>query len=117
MTADLDRGPMNGLSTSSPMRLSSPSPASRIKGKCNTSESALVWDRAEYLGYNYNYIGENLAGGQLTVEDAMAGLLDSPGHCANIMNPHYTEFGSAIIVNDNSLYVRYWTQVFGKPLQ
>ena len=46
-TTDLKRGPTNGLSTSSPMRLSSPRPAHRMSGICSTSLSALVCERAE----------------------------------------------------------------------
>jgi hypothetical protein len=34
--------------------------------------------------------------------------LGSPGHCANIMNPDFTEMGGAV-------YETYWTTVFGKP--
>ena len=45
-TTDLNLGPTNGLSTSSPMRLNSPSPACSTSGMCSTSDSALVWLRA-----------------------------------------------------------------------
>ena len=45
-TTDLNRGPTNGLSTSSPMRLISPRPASSTSGIWRTSESRFVWLRA-----------------------------------------------------------------------
>src|SRR6185295_12158747 len=47
-TADLERGPRNGLSTVSPMRDISPRPASTTSGVWITSESALVCERAEW---------------------------------------------------------------------
>jgi uncharacterized protein YkwD len=46
----------------------------------------------------------------------VAGWLSSPGHCANLMNPRYTEMGAAYGLNSarKSTYP-YWTQVFGAP--
>ena len=32
----------------------------------------------------------------------MAGWLESPGHCANIMDPGFTEMGSAYAINPDS---------------
>jgi len=66
-----------------------------------------VGDRLEFHGYAWQACGENLARGASTVEEAMKGWLESPGHCANIMNPDYQEFGAA-------QYGIYWTQVFAK---
>jgi len=43
----------------------------------------------------------------------MQDLLDSPKHCANIMNEKFTEIGVAIVINPNSRYKIYWTQNFG----
>jgi uncharacterized protein YkwD len=73
-------------------------------------------DRATRAGYRWKQIGENIASGQHTVAEAVAGWLDSPGHCANIMNPAYTEMGAAYAVNpDNENHTPYWTQMFGRP--
>ena len=41
--------------------------------------------------------------------------IDSPGHCANLMQDSYTELGAAKYSNSSSTYDVYWTQVFGKP--
>ena len=58
--------------------------------------------------------GENIASGQRTVEEAMASWLDSPGHCANIMNPDFREMGAAYAINpQNQNRTAYWTQEFG----
>jgi uncharacterized protein YkwD len=73
-------------------------------------------DRATRAGYRWRVVGENIASGQRTPAEAMAAWLDSPGHCANIMNPKFTEMGAAYAIhpgNDNR--TAYWTQVFGAP--
>lgn len=69
--------------------------------------------RVERAGYRYRAMGENIAGGQLKPEDAVAGWIDSPGHCANLMSPVFTEMGVAFAVNRKSRMGVYWTQEFG----
>jgi uncharacterized protein YkwD len=72
--------------------------------------------RATRAGYRWTRVSENIAVGQRTVEEAVAGWLDSPGHCANIMNPAMTEMGAAYAVNPaNENHTVYWTQMFGRP--
>jgi uncharacterized protein YkwD len=46
-------------------------------------------------------------------EDAMAGWIKSPEHCANLMNPAFSEMGAAFAVDRKSELGVYWTQVFG----
>ncbi len=65
-------------------------------------------DRIARTGYRASWWGENIAAGYRSVEAVMAGWLGSPGHCENIMNPNFTEFGAG-----EAGY--YWTQVFGRP--
>lgn len=73
-------------------------------------------DRALKLHYSWQRIGENIASGQRTPEEAVSGWLSSPGHCSNIMNASFTEMGAAYAINpDTRLGTVYWTQVFGKP--
>jgi uncharacterized protein YkwD len=74
------------------------------------SDSAL---RVERAGYRYRSTGENLAAGQMRPEDAMAGWIKSPAHCANLMNPGFTEMGVAFAVDPRSDMGVYWTQAFG----
>ena len=69
--------------------------------------------RIERAGYRYRAIGENIAGGQLKPEEAVAGWLDSSGHCANLMSPAFSEMGVAYAVNRQSRMGVYWTQEFG----
>jgi uncharacterized protein YkwD len=79
-------------------------------------DGRLVGDRATQAGYRWRRVGENIAAGQESSEDAVAGWLSSPGHCANIMNPGFAEMGAAYAVNSARETARvYWTQVFGAP--
>ena len=73
-------------------------------------------ERAARAGYAWQRVGENIAFGQSTPEEAVAGWLDSPGHCANIMNPSFTEMGAAYgVAAEKRSGIVYWTQVFGRP--
>jgi len=74
---------------------------------------SVVDDRASRAGYAWQRIGENIAAGQKSVAEAVASWLDSPGHCANIMNPGFEEMGLAYAVNPQRGRV-YWTQVLGR---
>jgi uncharacterized protein YkwD len=74
-----------------------------------------VGDRATRDGYRWRSIGENIAAGQGSPEQAVAGWMRSPGHCAAIMNPDFTEMGAGYAVNQDSPSGIYWTQVFGRP--
>jgi uncharacterized protein YkwD len=71
--------------------------------------------RVARVGYRYRATGENIAAGQSRPEDAVAGWIKSPPHCANLMNPAYTEMGVAFAVDPGSEMGVYWTQAFGAP--
>jgi uncharacterized protein YkwD len=79
------------------------------------SDGSSPAQRIERAGYRYRAMGENLAGGQLQPEDAVAGWIKSPEHCANLMNPAFTEMGSAYAVDPGSEMGVYWAQAFGRP--
>jgi uncharacterized protein YkwD len=55
-----------------------------------------VGDRALQAGYRWQRIAENIAAGQESGDEAVAGWLASPGHCANIMNGRFTEMGRSV---------------------
>lgn len=68
-------------------------------------------DRVRAIGYTFKgfkkyAIGENIAQGQESIAEVMAGWLKSEGHCRNLMNPEFKEVGVAV---DNT----YWVQDFG----
>lgn len=64
-------------------------------------------DRINAVGYLWSALGENIANGQTTEKQVMESWINSPGHCANIMNGSYTDVGFARVQN-------YWTQNFGR---
>ncbi|MGK9064541.1 CAP domain-containing protein [Stutzerimonas chloritidismutans] len=72
-------------------------------------------DRARQAGYRWSRVGENIAAGQGSAEQVVAGWLASPGHCANIMNADFTEMGAAYATDKASTAGSYWTQVFATP--
>ncbi len=72
-----------------------------------------VAERATRAGYVWRAIGENIAAGQMQADAVMQGWLNSPGHCANLMSPAYTDMGAAFAVNTQSSGGIYWAQVFG----
>jgi uncharacterized protein YkwD len=70
--------------------------------------------RVTRTGYAWRLVGENLASGMPTPEEAVAGWLQSPAHCHNLMDPRFTDMGVAFTVNPKSPYIIYWTQVFAE---
>jgi uncharacterized protein YkwD len=71
-------------------------------------------ERIKANGYvNYRTAGENIAGGQESIQEAMKAWLASPAHCTNIMNPNFSEVGVSVVLNDDSKFGIYWTQNFG----
>jgi uncharacterized protein YkwD len=70
-------------------------------------------DRARAAGFRGRQIGENIAAGQGSPSKAMAGWLASPGHCANLMNPMFTQVGAAYATDARSDQGVYWTMLFG----
>ncbi len=72
-------------------------------------------DRAELAGYSGQRVGENIAAGLDSASKVVAGWLASPGHCANLMNPQFTELGAAYASDPKSDAGIYWTAMFGAP--
>lgn len=75
----------------------------------NTPEGKNVADRATAHNYLYLVIGENLAYAP-TLPLAHKGLMDSPGHRANILSPEFNKIGIGIM--DGGVYGLMVTQVF-----
>ncbi len=87
--------------------------ASDITGS-NYNKRSYFNERIKANGYvGYKTIGENIAGGQGTIQEAITAWLASPTHCTNIMNPNFKEIGVAVVINSSSEYGIYWTQNFG----
>lgn len=61
-------------------------------------------------GVSYRGSGENIAWGQKTPEEVVAGWMNSQGHRANIMSSSFTKIG--VGYHQNAQGVNYWTQLF-----
>lgn len=65
----------------------------------------------EEYGIGYRSTGENIAAGQRTAKDVVAGWMNSPGHRANILSSSYEKLGVGL-VKTSSGYGYYWVQLF-----
>jgi Cysteine-rich secretory protein family len=76
-----------------------------------------VGGRSKESGYRYRVVGENIAAGHDSVEDAVRGWLLSSSHCENMIDPRFVEFGIAKVTSTNPSdpYGSYWTLVLGQP--
>jgi uncharacterized protein YkwD len=67
-------------------------------------------DRINATGYLWTRLGENIAAGYPTVNAVMDGWVASAGHCANLMNPNFNQFGLACVPRAaGSDFSTYWT--------
>lgn len=80
----------------------------------NPETGSTLGDRAQEFGYEFLVVGENLAAGQRTPEEAFNDWMNSPGHRRNILDPRFTELGVGIRVGGS--YGVYWVQEFGRPV-
>jgi uncharacterized protein YkwD len=71
--------------------------------------------RVADTGYDYHVVGENLALGPESPDEAVRGWMASPGHCQNIMDPRFGELGVAFAVTRSGKPRIYWVQEFAAP--
>jgi uncharacterized protein YkwD len=79
----------------------------------NSKDGRSPFQRMSDAGYDYAAAAENIAAGQRTPKEVVAGWMNSPGHKANILNCDLTEIGVGYATGGD--YGVYWTQDFGKP--
>ena len=80
------------------------------------SNGSTLSSRVNATGYAWSSLGENIAAGYGTVNNVMAGWMASDGHCANIMNPNFTQIGVACIKGTSAnRYGDYWTMDLARP--
>ena len=65
-----------------------------------------IGDRADESGYDWYQVSENIAFGQRSIDQVVKEWMQSPAHCANIMDPNIKNMGVAKKGN-------YWVQDFG----
>lgn len=79
------------------------------------SDGSTHAERATRAGYPWRVVGENIAAGQPNAEQVVAGWLKSAGHCANLMDPDFSEMGIAFATAPQDGKGIYWAQMFGTP--
>ena len=77
------------------------------------SDGSSSSQRATNQGYEWRTVGENIAAGQPTTESVVQAWLDSPGHCANLMNPNFKDVAVTCVENNSSDFRQYWTNALG----
>lgn len=78
-----------------------------------------VGQRVKAVGYRWRVVGENLAAGQDSVDEAVRGWLLSTSHCNILLDARFSEFGLARVNAQNPLdpYRTYWALVVAQPKQ
>ncbi len=66
--------------------------------------------RISAAGYEWSFVGENIAQGYDEIAPVMQGWKESYGHCVQLMSDEVTEVGAA-------QYGTYWVMNFAKPLK
>ena len=79
------------------------------------SDGSSFIDRINQTGYIWRRAGENVAGGQRSIEAVMRAWMSSRGHCRSIMNANFEQMGASLVENSSARYHFYWTQVFATP--
>jgi uncharacterized protein YkwD len=74
---------------------------------------ATLLDRAKYVGYNFSWLGENIAFNYPDTASVMSAWMSSDGHRANILSSNYTEIGVGIATDVRGQ--PYYCVDFGKP--
>jgi uncharacterized protein YkwD len=70
-----------------------------------------VGERVRKQGYNWSWVGENIAMGYKTPETVMSGWMDSSGHRANILNGRFKDVGFGVTQDSQGRW--WWTTDFG----
>ena len=73
-----------------------------------------VRQRASASHYDWKAIGENIAGGDRSVDEVVQGWLASSGHCENIMDPRFDDVAVACVAQPGTEWGTYWTMVLGR---
>lgn len=79
------------------------------------SDGSSSADRVTRAGYTWRAVGENIASGQKDGDAVVAAWLASPGHCATLMGPQFTEMGLAFALAPGANPGIYWAQEFAAP--
>lgn len=94
-------------------RLHSKDMADRNYFSHDSLDGRTVATRLRAAGYQGKTYGENIAAGNATARATVDQWMNSPGHCANIMDPTFRTLGVGYASSQGSEFGHYWTQDFG----
>ena len=77
-------------------------------------EGGELTDRVSASRYRWRSVGENLAGGDRTVGEAVNAWLGSPQHCQNLMDRKYVDVAVACSAQSGTQWGTYWTMLLGR---
>ncbi len=78
-----------------------------------TPDGLDVEARANQASYPFISLGEVIAGGYASPEEAVGSWLESAAHRAVLLDKAFTEIGAGYVYVPNSEYLYYWTLVLG----
>lgn len=78
----------------------------------SSSNGMNMAQRVDLVDYSWRALGENVAAGFESPAAVVQGWEESEGHCANMMNPSYTQLGVGYVPAPQDRFGHYWTQVF-----
>jgi uncharacterized protein YkwD len=76
-------------------------------------DGSTTQSRAQAVGYESRSVGENLHVQVQTIDKALAGWINSPEHCRNMMSEEFVHFAVGCADNPSSQYGRYWVMMLG----
>jgi len=80
------------------------------------SDGSTVSGRVGATGYAWRLVGENVAVGHVDIGNVIAGWMAHDGHCANLMDPGFTEVGLVCVSGTAATaYRSYWTMDLARP--
>lgn len=85
------------------------------EGELSHTLGGTLRERVTAVGY-IGAVGENLAGGQTTLEGAIEGWLNSASHRSTLLSPNFVEFGLSVSQGRGELGT-YWAMILGGPFE
>lgn len=78
------------------------------------TEGRRVGRRVAEQGYPYRVVGENLAAGDGSPQQVIAGWLRSESHCRTLLRADFTDVAMACVERPDATWVTYWTMVLAR---
>ncbi len=80
------------------------------------TDGSTPWKRVERAGYRPRLAAENVATGQISLEEVMQDWKESRSHNENLLLADAAEMGIALVWRPETSYKSFWTLVLGSPL-